>query len=148
MGINGEQNISSHNLKLACVYSKKRKNPIITYLYFEKSNKVFILKYDKVGNLISQKIKDLNGDRASTTKATISKSTLSSLNRNRTVEHVYNSTIPQTYKKSRKELQKSLGLNDQEFEGYLFLKQGSRIHKSFDIEFTDITENNKQSKVE
>lgn len=128
--------------------SKKRKNPIITYIYFEKSNKVFRLKYDKVGNLLSQKKKDLNGDRASTTKATISKSTLSSLNRNRTVEHIYNSTIPQTHKKSRKKLQKSLGLNDQEFESYLFSIQGSRIHKSFDVEITDITENNKQRKVE
>lgn len=57
-------------------------------------------------------------------------------------------SIPQTNKKSRKELQKSLGLNDQEFESYLFSIQGSKIHKSFNVEVTDITENNKYKKVE
>lgn len=62
-----------------------------------------------------------------------------------------NCNIPQIQKMSRnntKELQKSLGLNDQEFESYLFSIQGSKIHKSFNVEVTDITENNKYKKVE
>lgn len=39
-------------------------------------------------------------------------------------------------------------LTVEQFKTFVFSKQGSRIHKSFDIEITDITENNKQRKVE
>jgi hypothetical protein len=39
-------------------------------------------------------------------------------------------------------------LTIEQFKTFVFSKQGSRIHKSFDIEVTDITENNKQRKVE
>ena len=35
-----------------------------------------------------------------------------------------------------------------QFKSFVFSKQGKRIHKSFDITITDITENNKQQKVE
>jgi len=119
--------------------SKKRDNPIITYIYLEKSNEVFRLKYDKEGNLLSQKKKDLNGDRASTTKATVSKSTLSSLNRNRTVEHVYHSTIAQQNNLSSKNFAKSF---KPDYDGE------NKIGQTFDINITDITENNKQQKLD
>ena len=92
----------------------------------KKSSKVFKLKYDKVGNLPSQKKKG-------------------------STEVPPNCNIQQIQKMSRKntkELQKSLGLNDQEFESYLFSIQGNKIHKSFNVEVTDITENNKYKKVE
>lgn len=39
-------------------------------------------------------------------------------------------------------------LTIEQFKTFVYSKQGSRIHKSFDIEVTDITENNKQRKVE
>lgn len=39
-------------------------------------------------------------------------------------------------------------LTVEQFKSFVFSKQGSRIHKSFDVEITDITENNKQRKVE
>ena len=35
-----------------------------------------------------------------------------------------------------------------EFKSFVFSHQGKRIHKSFDIQITDITENNKQQKLE
>lgn len=92
----------------------------------KKSSKVFKLKYDKVGNLPSQKKKG-------------------------STEVPPNCNIPQIQRmsiKNKKDLQKSLGLNDQEFESYLFSIQGNKIHKSFNVEVTDITENNKYKKVE
>lgn len=39
-------------------------------------------------------------------------------------------------------------LTVEQFKSFVFSKQGSRIHKSFDICITDITENNKQKKYE
>ena len=39
-------------------------------------------------------------------------------------------------------------LTVEQFKTFVFSKQGSKIHKSFDVEITDITENNKQRKVE
>lgn len=39
-------------------------------------------------------------------------------------------------------------LTIEQFKSFVFSKQGKRIHKSFDVCITDITENNKQQKVE
>lgn len=39
-------------------------------------------------------------------------------------------------------------LTVEQFKSFVFSKQGSRIHKSFDVCITDITENNKQKKYE
>lgn len=39
-------------------------------------------------------------------------------------------------------------LTIEQFKSFVFSKQGKRIHKSFDITITDITENNKERKIE
>lgn len=58
-----------------------------------------------------------------------------------------NLSIPQTQKKSREMLKKSLGLNDSQVDSYIFSTQ-NKLNKSFFVSITDITENNKNQKVE
>lgn len=58
-----------------------------------------------------------------------------------------NLSIPYSQKKSREMLKKSLGLNDRQVDSYIFSQQ-NLLNKSFFVSITDITENNKQKKLE
>lgn len=112
--------------------SKKRykmNSDVIVYL--EYSNETYLLKYGKEGKLL--KTKDLSVYKASLTKATA----YNTLSLNNVVG--INKIISQQNNLSSKKVSKSL---KPDYNGE------DRKGKTFDINITDITENNKQQKLE